>query len=177
VGDRHEAQHRGRVRENPAAGLARFTTDLPGPPNTTTAGPTPSPPHRQLPVPAGHRLAGRDRVSLAEAADDPWVVPSAACSCRTHVLAACGAAGFTPDVAHDSMNWEATIALVAHGLGVALVPRLAQLPARAAVVRLPCDGEPRRKILTVTRPGGRTAPAVAAALDELDRLAPTLLAV
>ncbi|GAA4552895.1 LysR family transcriptional regulator [Amycolatopsis samaneae] len=130
-----------------------------------------------LVVAAGHRLAGRDRVNLAETADDPWIVPSATCTCRTQVLAACGAAGFTPDVAHDSMNWNATIALVAHGLGVALVPRLAPLPPGNAVVRLPCAGEPRRKILTVTRHGGRTGAAVAAALAELERLVPALLAV
>jgi DNA-binding transcriptional LysR family regulator len=130
-----------------------------------------------LVVAADHRLAGRGRVDLVEVADDPWIVPSAACTCRTHVLAACGAAGFTPNVAHDALAWSATIALVAHGLGVALVPRLAQVPAHAAVVRLPCIGEPRRKILTVTRRGGRASPSVAAALDELERLAPALLAV
>ncbi|AXB41621.1 LysR family transcriptional regulator [Amycolatopsis albispora] len=130
-----------------------------------------------LVVAAGHRLAGRDRVDLAEVADEPWIVPSATCTCRTHVLAACGAAGFTPNAAHDSMNWNATISLVAHGLGVALVPRLAPIPANAEVVRLPSIGEPRRKILTVTRRGGRSSPAVAAALEELERLAPTLLTV
>ncbi|ATY11978.1 LysR family transcriptional regulator [Amycolatopsis sp. AA4] len=129
-----------------------------------------------LVVAAGHRLAERDEVDLAEAAEEPWIVPSATCTCRTHVLSACGAAGFTPEVAHDSLNWNATFALVAHGLGVALVPRTAQAPANAAVVRLPCAGEPRRKILTVTRPGGRTAPAIAAALDELESLVPALLA-
>lgn len=130
-----------------------------------------------LVVAAGHRLADRDKVDLVEAADDPWIVPSTACTCRTHVLAACGAAGFTPNVAHDAMAWSATIALVAHGLGVALVPRLAQIPANAAVVRLRCVGEPKRKILTVTRRGARTSPAVAAALTELENLAPALLAV
>ncbi|HVW41936.1 MAG TPA: LysR family transcriptional regulator [Amycolatopsis sp.] len=130
-----------------------------------------------LMVPAGHRLAGRERVDLAETADDPWIVPGTACTCRTHVLSACGAAGFTPNAAHDATNWNGTIALVAHGLGVALVPRLAQVPANAAVVRIPCTGEPRRKILTVTRHGGRTNPTIAAALDELQRLAPALLTV
>ncbi|GAA2800195.1 LysR family transcriptional regulator [Saccharopolyspora taberi] len=130
-----------------------------------------------LVVPADHRLIGRGLVDLTETADDPWIVPSTACTCRTHILAACGAAGFTPNVAHDARDWNATIALVAHGLGVALVPRLAQVPANAAVVRLPCAGEPRRKILTVTRHGGRANPAVAAALDELERLVPALLTV
>ncbi|MEU0468296.1 LysR family transcriptional regulator [Amycolatopsis sp. NPDC006131] len=126
-------------------------------------------------VPAGHRLAARERVELAEAADEPWIVPGAPCTCRTHVLSACGAAGFTPPVAHDAVNWEATIALVAHGLGVALVPRLARVPETAPVVRLTCAEEPRRKILTVTRPGARGDAAVAAALAELERLTPALL--
>ena len=74
------------------------------------------------------------------------------------------------------MNWGATIALVAHGLGVALVPWLDQESANAAV-RLPYVGEPRRKILTVTRHGGRTNPAIAAALNELHRLVPALITV
>ncbi|GHE78701.1 hypothetical protein GCM10017786_05500 [Amycolatopsis deserti] len=39
-----------------------------------------------------------------------------------------------------------------------------------------CEGEPRRKILTVTRPGGRARPAVAAALAELERVVPAMLA-
>ncbi|HEX3648189.1 MAG TPA: LysR family transcriptional regulator [Pseudonocardiaceae bacterium] len=130
-----------------------------------------------LVVAADHRLVSRDRVNLVEVADDPWIVPSVACTCRTHVLAACGAAGFTPNVVHDALAWNATFAMVAHGLGVALVPRLARVPAEAAVVRLPCVSEPRRKILTVTRRGTRTSPSVAAALTELERLVPALLAV
>ncbi|GHF34368.1 DNA-binding transcriptional LysR family regulator [Amycolatopsis bartoniae] len=125
-----------------------------------------------LVVPPGHRLAGRDRVELAEAADEPWVVPAEPSTCRTHVLSACGAAGFAPDAAHEAVNWDATLALVAHGLGVALVPRMAR--ATDAVVRLPCAGQPRRKLLTVTRPGGRSVPAVAAALAALERLVRTM---
>lgn len=127
-------------------------------------------------VAADHRLACRDLVDLVETADEVWIVPSSV-PCRTHVLSACGAAGFAPNVAHDTVDWNATIALVAHGLGVALVPRLARVPASTAVVRLPCIGEPRRKILTATRHGARANPAVAAALDELERLVPALLTV
>ena len=38
-----------------------------------------------------------------------------------------GAAGFTPDVVHQAMDWNAMAHLVANRLGVALIPRLAQM--------------------------------------------------
>lgn len=49
-----------------------------------------------LVVPEGHRLAGRARVDLAEAAREAWIAPVEDSPCRPHVLSACGAAGFTP---------------------------------------------------------------------------------
>ncbi|MDH6622229.1 hypothetical protein M2271_000016 [Streptomyces sp. LBL] len=39
-----------------------------------------------------------------------------------------------------------------------------------------CTGTPHRTLLTCTRRGGRTRPAVVAALEELRELAPTAVA-
>ncbi|CAM5732387.1 LysR family transcriptional regulator OS=Streptomyces fumanus OX=67302 GN=GCM10018772_56060 PE=3 SV=1 [Streptomyces fumanus] len=66
-----------------------------------------------------------------------------------------------------------TAHLVAHGLGVALVPRLAALSPALPLVRVRCAGRPHRKFLTCTRAGGDRRPAVAAALAELRALAAT----
>ncbi|WP_344631944.1 LysR family transcriptional regulator [Streptomyces glaucosporus] len=125
-----------------------------------------------LVVPDTHPLARRRRVDLAEAAGEDWVVPLPDSTCHAHTLTACGAAGFTPAIAHHALAWEAIAALVAHRLGVALVPRLAHLPPHLPVVRVPCAGNPSRRLLTCTRRGGRERPAVAAALEELRRIAP-----
>ncbi|WP_460397728.1 LysR family transcriptional regulator [Actinophytocola sediminis] len=122
-----------------------------------------------LVVPADHRLAGRSTVSLVEAEREDWVLQSVSCTCRQHTLAACGAAGFTPNVAHNALEWNAVAHLVANGLGVTLVPRLAYLPPHLPLVRLPVTNPagPTRKLLTCTRAGGREHPAVAAVLAEL----------
>jgi DNA-binding transcriptional LysR family regulator len=124
-----------------------------------------------LVVPEGHALAGRSRVDLSEAAREPWIAPVPDSPCRPHVMSACGAAGFTPDVVHHALDWNVTAHLVAHGLGVALVPRLAHLTPHLPITRVRCTGDPHRKLLTCTRGGARTRPAVAAALRELRDLA------
>ncbi|GAA2253219.1 LysR family transcriptional regulator [Streptomyces atrovirens] len=129
-----------------------------------------------LVVPAGHPLAGRERTDLAEAAREPWVVPVPDSPCRPHVLAACGAAGFSPDVVHHACDWNVTAHLVAHGLGVALIPRLARLAPDLPITRVRCTGNPHRRLLTCTRGGSHARPAVSAALRELRELAPTAVA-
>ncbi|MEV5908952.1 LysR family transcriptional regulator [Streptomyces sp. WAC 01325] len=129
-----------------------------------------------LVVPEGHPLAGRDRVDLAEAAREDWIAPVPDSPCRPHVLSACGAAGFTPDIVHHARDWNVMAHLIAHGLGVALIPRLAQLTPHLPITRVRCTGNPHRKLLTCTRGGGHTRPAVAAALAELRELAPKAVA-
>ncbi|CCK25575.1 LysR family transcriptional regulator [Streptomyces davaonensis JCM 4913] len=129
-----------------------------------------------LVVPDDHRLAGHARVDLAEAAREAWIAPVPDSPCRPHVMSACGAAGFTPDVLHHAKDWTVTAHLVAHRLGVALVPRLAELTPDLPITRVRCAGNPHRTILSATRNGCRTRPAVAAALEELRELAPTAVA-
>ncbi|MEV6170682.1 LysR family transcriptional regulator [Streptomyces sp. NPDC051954] len=129
-----------------------------------------------LVVPDDHPLAGRGRLDLAEAAHERWIAPVPDSPCRPHVLSACGAAGFTPDVVHHALDWNVTAHLVAHRLGVALIPRLAQLTPHLPITRVQCVTEPHRKLLTCTRRGGHERPAVAVALAELRELAPRAVA-
>lgn len=120
-----------------------------------------------LVVPATHPRAAEGAVALEHFADEDWVIPSVACTCRQHTLAACGAAGFTPRIAHNALEWNAIAHLVAGGLGVALVPRLAYLAPHLPITRLPLDDPPARKLLTCTRAGSRDHPAIAAVQDAL----------
>ncbi|HEX7307368.1 LysR family transcriptional regulator [Lentzea sp.] len=73
-------------------------------------------------VPAGHRLAGRGRVSLADAAEERWIAGCVRCQSAVHQ--ACAAAGFVPDITCSTDDNLAIQSLVTAGLGVALVPRL-----------------------------------------------------
>ncbi|MFD9907615.1 LysR family transcriptional regulator [Streptomyces sp. NPDC059063] len=123
-------------------------------------------------TPGGHPLADRTAVTLQDLVHEPWIVGTPGSSARHVVLAACNSAGFTPDIVHQAIEWTVVAALVAHGLGIALVPHAAQLPPRLDLVRTPLTGtaQPSRRFLSVIRSGSRHHPAIAAALARLDTL-------
>ncbi len=121
-------------------------------------------------LPTGHPAASRDSLDVGELAGDDWI---AGCPrCRGHLLELCGRAGFAPRIAFETDNFVAVEGLVAQGIGVATLPRMAvesfpQLPG-VAIVPLP-TGE-QRTINTVTARGADRVPAVRATLDALARL-------
>ncbi len=69
-------------------------------------------------TPAGESFDG-----LHDLSDRRWV--SGCPRCGEHLLRVCGEAGFTPDVRHSTDDYVVVQALVAAGLGVALLPALA----------------------------------------------------
>lgn len=120
-------------------------------------------------VPAGHRLADRRTATLADAAEEPWIMDRPGRPHHHLAVRACAAAGFTPSQVHEVVEWDAGAALVAAGLGVALVPRLARLPADDDLVRVPLrgPGAPVRHVRTSIRRGTADQPEIALALREL----------
>ncbi|MFI6104600.1 LysR family transcriptional regulator [Streptomyces sp. NPDC051310] len=76
----------------------------------------------RLVVPDDHRLAGRKRVRLAEAADETFVTLEPGYGLRRITDALCAEAGFAPRVAFEGEEAETLRGLVAAGLGVALLP-------------------------------------------------------
>ncbi|MBQ1121277.1 LysR family transcriptional regulator [Streptomyces smyrnaeus] len=130
-----------------------------------------------LVVPRDHPLAGQQRVTLADAAREPWILGNPGTTYHQLVLTACMSAGFTPHIAHYADEWDTGTALVAHGFGVILVPRLAQLREDSPLARLPLHGEPApaRRIMSVTRPGARQIPTLTRALETITATATQLL--
>jgi DNA-binding transcriptional LysR family regulator len=125
---------------------------------------------QDLLVTRDHPLAGRDGVALEEAAREAWVLAApGTCDHYEITAAACGAAGFTPKVAHEAEDWSAVGAIVAAGLAVCLKPRFVRLPAELPVAAVPLTGPtaPRRRVLTCTRRGSRTQPHIVAGLNAL----------
>jgi len=78
----------------------------------------------QLAVPPGHRLAGRKRVRLSEAAGEPFVMLKHAFDFRNLVEELCRRAGFEPQRGFEAEDVASARALVGAGLGVAVVPPL-----------------------------------------------------
>jgi DNA-binding transcriptional LysR family regulator len=115
-------------------------------------------------LPPGHRLAGRDRIRLAELAGEVWTMPS-----RTGILhRACAAAGFEPRVPFLTTDPLATAGLVTSGLCVSMTPRLlAGELARVAVAEL--RDPPRRHVFALLPAAGAT-PLARAFVDVLAAL-------
>lgn len=130
---------------------------------------------QDLLVPAGHALAHRSSVALSEAAGEPWIVKPVDNDTYPVLIAACTAAGFTPSIAHQAKEWFAVSALVAVGLGVCLMPRLAPIPPQHDVVRLPLHGSsaPARRFVAAVRRGSTTHPTVELGLATLQAAAHT----
>jgi DNA-binding transcriptional LysR family regulator len=127
---------------------------------------------QDLLVASDHRFADRRRVRLSEAADEAWIADPDRVDQYQLLMAAGAAAGFTPRITHHAKEWFAVSALVAHGFGVCLIPRLAPVPAEHAVVRVPLQGRhaPSRRIIACIRRGSRGHPVIATGLDVLERL-------
>lgn len=93
-----------------------------------------------LAVPADHRLAAEPVVAMTDLRSEPFVAYSARDSAVNEaVLRSCRAAGFVPHREHEAPGTAVLLALVAAGLGIAVVP--------ASVRALPLDGVVFRDLL------------------------------
>ncbi|WP_406477555.1 LysR family transcriptional regulator [Streptomyces sp. NBC_01615] len=130
-----------------------------------------------LAVPAGHRLAGRERVALRDLATDAWIVGDARSCCGAVTRSVCAAAGFTPDIRHAVNDWGALAALVEADQGVALIPRLVRpLYAHRRVTLLTTEGTPpSRNVFVAVRAGSEGDPVLTAVRDQLRSTAADLI--
>ncbi|WP_239453308.1 MULTISPECIES: LysR family transcriptional regulator [Microbacterium] len=121
-------------------------------------------------LPVGHPAAQSTSLEVGALADDDWI---AGCPrCRGHLLELCGRAGFAPRIAFETDNFVAVEGLVAQGIGVATLPRMAveSFPQLPGVAVVPLPAREQRTIHTVTARGADRVPAVRATLNALARL-------
>jgi len=114
-----------------------------------------------------HPRARQEHLDLADLAAETWI---AGCPrCRGHLLTAAAGSGFTPDIAYATDDYVAVLALVAAGLGVALLPGLARRTAdrHPGVVVREATGTSARAVHAVTTPDLLRVPAVAATIEAL----------
>ncbi|MGW0930875.1 LysR substrate-binding domain-containing protein [Streptomyces sp. NPDC002644] len=114
-----------------------------------------------LMVPRGHRLAGRDVVRREELAGEPWVCQPPGRVCHDWLVRTMRAAGHEPRVVHTADENPTLVALVAAGLGVAVIPRLGRGPLPEEVVTVPMEPVPVRRLYAVWREEAARRPAVA----------------
>lgn len=124
-------------------------------------------------VPSGHRLAGRRTVRPTDLRGERWIASPEGTICREWLMRMHDGSGTLPHIVHRSTEFETHIALVAAGLGIALVPRLGRAPLPPTVhpvqVREP---SPWREISVVHRRTMVDSPAVQVVLDALRNVGP-----
>lgn len=125
-----------------------------------------------LALPADHRLADEPAVRLEDLRGEAWVQTSRASACARYVVRACHAAGFEPNVAFESDDYQTVQGLVAAGVGVALIPALALSGAREGIaIRSLAPRPPVREVLAALPARARLVPAARAMLATLVEVA------
>src|ERR1039457_1836588 len=75
-------------------------------------------------MPADHPLAGRETITLSELAAEDWISWSTGQICHEWLTRTLRADGTEPRIRHTASEHSTQLALVAAGLGTALIPRL-----------------------------------------------------
>jgi DNA-binding transcriptional LysR family regulator len=118
-------------------------------------------------VPAGHRLAGRERLARSDVASERWICQPPGTVCHDWLVRTLREAGTEPDLAFQAGEYGTQVALVRAGLGIALVPRLGRGPIPAGVRVLPLEPAPIRRLYALWRAGASRRPAIAVAVETL----------
>jgi LysR family transcriptional activator of glutamate synthase operon len=120
-----------------------------------------------LALPERHRFAERSRLRVADLHDEELIAFPAGATIRDAVQRTARAAGFEPRIAFETREVARVRALVAAGLGVAVLPRsdaeAPGPPVRITTLRAPTL---RHRISLCWRAGKRHAPAARALLDQ-----------
>jgi DNA-binding transcriptional LysR family regulator len=116
-----------------------------------------------LVVPSGHRFARGGPVRLAQAADERWIAAKSGDICHEWLLRVLP--GVRPDF-HVG-EFETQLTLIAAGLGIAVIPRLARPPLPAGVHVVPVRPTPARRVVVAWREASAARPAVTAAVAAL----------
>ncbi len=118
-------------------------------------------------VPEGHALAGRDGVRREELARERWICQPPGTVCHDWLVRTLRTAGYEPDIGHRAEENHTQLALVAAGLGIAMMPRLGRGPLLDGVVAVRLDPVPERRLYALWRTEAARRPAITAAVDAL----------
>jgi DNA-binding transcriptional LysR family regulator len=92
-------------------------------------------------LPQGHPFARSRKLAVRRLDGEPLIMFSRTASPDyfERVLSICTAAGVHPEVRHEARHWLSVVSMVAHGMGVALVPEALRRSAIPGAVFVPID--------------------------------------
>ncbi|KJY41690.1 LysR family transcriptional regulator [Streptomyces sp. NRRL B-1568] len=111
-------------------------------------------------VPRGHPLAGRAVLHGGDLAQQRWICQPPGTVCHDWLVRTLRASGSEPDLAYQAAENHTQMALVAAGLGIALLPRLGRGPLPPEVVSVPLEPVPVRRLFAYWRAGAARRPAI-----------------
>ncbi|MFC9289014.1 LysR family transcriptional regulator [Streptomyces sp. NPDC057052] len=125
-------------------------------------------------MPAGHPLAGRDEVDLAEFAGDAWITWGDGEFCHEWLMFTLRSRGVEPIVGHRAAETHTQLGLVAAGLGVCIAPLLGRHPVPEGIVMVPLRQRLRRHVYALWRADADRRPSIRAAVRALKSAADNL---
>ncbi|MGV9426015.1 LysR family transcriptional regulator [Streptomyces sp. NPDC003656] len=121
----------------------------------------------EVAIPAGHPLADRAEVDLAEFAEDEWITWGEGEFCHEWLIFTLRSRGVEPLVGHRAGETHTQLALVAAGLGVCIAPLLGRDPVPPGVALVPLKQRVRRHVYVVWRADADRRPSIRAAVEAL----------
>ncbi|MFC3347111.1 LysR family transcriptional regulator [Streptomyces echinoruber] len=125
-------------------------------------------------VPERHPFAGRTAVRRGELGGERWICQPPGRVCHEWLVRTLRAAGHEPDIVHQADENPTLVALVAAGLGIALIPRLGRGPLPSGVVPVRLEPMPVRRLYALWRAGAGRRPAIAETVRTLREHWPTV---
>lgn len=122
-------------------------------------------------LPAQHPFADRPAVTLDDLRDEDWIGWPSDEMCHGWLQNTLRRNGIDRPIRHTASEHPTQLALVAAGLGAALIPRLGRGPEREGVRFVPLLPAPRRRVFALWRDGSTNRPACRAALRTLQEAA------
>lgn len=102
-------------------------------------------------LPAGHRLASRASVRLQDLCGETWICWHEGTMCHDWLRHTLSGLGHAPRIVHTAAEHATQLALVAVGLGCAVMPRLGLTDVPEGVVLVPAEPQLRRRVYAVWR--------------------------
>jgi DNA-binding transcriptional LysR family regulator len=118
-------------------------------------------------LPAGHRLAKARTVALDDLAEEPWITWLEGSICHDWLLHTLRTAGREPEIRHTAAEGATQLALVAAGLGAAVVPRLGRGPVPDGVRIVGVTPALHRHVYAIWRVDATRRVSIGAAVEAL----------